>query len=172
MENSKSFLVRTAAHEVGHALVAMDSPAVSDVEEVNILQASNQSRGFAGVTLIRYRRDHPQYLWESLIVYLAGAAGEITYMGNMKSVGCKADLLEALSLARRIIAISPPTLNRTNFNFDVGQCFKTSLTIQERYILNLAYKAARQRILKKEEVFKTLIIKLMNAGRLNSNELV
>lgn len=166
---SRDPAVRTAAHEAGHALVALQSPAVSYVSEVSII--ADHSIGMAGVTHIAYNQSSPLYLWERLIVLMGGAAGEMFYCGTMRSGGCKKDLLEALDLARKVCSQTKITVTNSNFPFDITQCYSGNIIASERQVLNMAYAEARKRIHNKPEHLKAITIDLLRSGRLSGNNL-
>lgn len=169
---SSATIVRTAAHEAGHAVVALQSMAVHSVSEISILDTPDmRARGSAGVTYINYNVASPFYLWERIIVLMGGAAGEMYYCGTMHSGGCKKDLVQALDYARQMSSKSYVTGTKGEFPFDVAACFSKRPTPNESYILNTAYAEARKRVHNKSAQLKTIAIDLLRVGKLLGHEL-
>lgn len=169
---SASSVLRTAAHEAGHTIVALKSPAVVSVKEVTILDtAAMHSSGTAGLTTILFNSRSLLYYWERVIVLMGGAAGEMHYCGTMLSRGCKKDLLEALDLARQINQTSQVAAINREFPFDVAKCYAVRPTQSECFILNTAYSEARKRIHNNSDSFKLLTTDLLKSGKLLEHEL-
>lgn len=164
--------VRTAAHEAGHAVVALQSPSVNSVTEISILQTpATYKQGIAGTTSILFNSTSPLYLWERAIVSMGGAAGEMYYCGTMRSGGCKKDLLEALEFAREICSKTSVSVTKREFPFDIAGCYSRRPTATESYVLNVAYAEARKRVHNKSQHLKSIALDLLRAGRLQGREI-
>lgn len=164
--------VRTAAHEAGHAVVALQSPCVLGVTEITILQTpSYLAQGIAGATNILYNTASPLYLWERIIVSMGGAAGEMYYCGTMRSGGCKRDLIEALGFAREVCSKTNVSITERKFPFDVTKCYSSKPSEAESYVLNIAYAEARKRIHGKSQYLKSMTLDLLRSGKLDKKDI-
>ena len=91
-----------AYHEAGHALVAWLTPAADPVHKVTIIphgQALGVTEQLPGEDYYNYSRT---YLMAQLAVMLGGRTAEEIALGDI-TTGVEADLVEATSLARRMI---------------------------------------------------------------------
>jgi hypothetical protein len=110
-----------AAHEAGHAIVALRCTRVSSVSRVDIAPD-----GLSGACAHDFETRHADE-WNaqerscSMTIALGGIAGELRSFGFFKSGGAKADLLRALSMGKELVergdsyAFEPKRLRKIPF---------------------------------------------------------
>jgi cell division protease FtsH len=120
--------MRTAYHEVGHAIVAIRTPGTDPVEKVSVMPRGRS----LGVTIQLPSADRHHYTKNFLLARMAvmmggRAAEEIFYDSNI-SAGAESDIEEATKLASNMVcrwgmgSVGPLTLKKQTSNNSVYNC--------------------------------------------------
>lgn len=176
------FEIIVAQHEAGHAIVAWYCKNVEDINYVklNIIDdkvisgSTNETHKF----LLESKSDMIIHHWCSLVINMAGAAGEIygsaTSSLEVFEAGLQADLLNAIVDANRILEIDKSFgLNKAysteldQYNIDLCK----NLSLDQRALLYSAYTEAKRLIQKHEDDYNTIVHALLVNKELSSEDL-
>lgn len=157
-------MYKTAVHESSHAICCYLCTRVDCVKSVEI-----HDRG--GVVLYHHGDGLDDELkWSLAVNSLAGLAGEIVYYKKIRSGPAKHDLLNALDLVRRIsIDYNPPIFSGQSLDF--SKMFTVRLTAREKFLLETAYKQAKEIIVASRQKIDKLSQLLYKKRYLTSDDL-
>lgn len=133
---------RVAVHEAGHALLAWMSPYVTLIHRVSL---------DLGVTIFSTRpRPTAECVFDTIVIHLAGLAGEEAVFGGFNESPSSADLLGALHHAKALPRfpgwVECVSRARERYSQHCGSnlasIYPTRLSLDTRIILNVAHGAA------------------------------
>jgi ATP-dependent Zn protease len=175
IEAPNLFMVRTAAHEAGHALLALSTTAVARVTGIRV-----DDDGLAGV--MNYRKSHlvyldesPRALWCLLVIDLGGMVAEMMVCGSVKTNPCRDDLLSARAYAKQIVDVStlgrfPWSRPRRTKAPDFHRMFEGGLPEVEHEVMSLAYGLAWDLLERRREQLDELAALLAHKKVLSEHE--
>jgi cell division protease FtsH len=170
---------RVAIHEAGHAILTL---AYADLFELKTVSIQATYSGAGGYTVFNERRHvrngglyTKQVLFSRIVILLGGKAAEtICYGENATSIGSTQDLKQANELARQMITqfgfgehmleTYYPSAETPNWSMSspMSESTKTQVDHQIAFLMNSAYREAKQLLVSKIEEHTALTERLMN----------
>ncbi|HTM68726.1 MAG TPA: hypothetical protein VL426_05505 [Candidatus Binatia bacterium] len=163
---------RTAAHEAGHAILAWVSPNVSRLTAVTL----DDKDGDAVVRFDRRPLVTPADRWDSIVIALAGIAGEGRAFGSIKAWGAGRDLHRARLWAEELAAAGDPMAAwlweepRAASTLDVGAMYKDRPSPLACDVLNKGFRRAKDVIALRPDKFDALRAALRQRRSLTHDE--
>jgi ATP-dependent Zn protease len=159
--------LRTAVHEAGHVLAAWACPFVVCIDSAEI-----HSQG--GVVAYRYREgEGANNRWATMVIALAGIAGELSAYRRFRSGEARKDLERAKACAAIVAKMgegAPPWLETESGAPPFDKMFR-GLDPAEGRILSLAYAKARHIVRQQEKERNEVAALLLSKRKVTGDEL-
>jgi ATP-dependent Zn protease len=165
----------TRVHEAGHAIVAWHCTAVVDVLTVNTEQSGDGVLGGHVRSAWLVNAPQPALDWCRLVVTLGGVAAEMMVIRRARSKPSSGDLMEAVSLCRRIVqagGVVPPWSHRPRERrIAFERVFVEQLTEEELRVMRFAYAMARDLLAQRSSALARLLALLVERPIVRGDDL-
>ena len=153
-EYTEDIIDRIAIHEMGHAIVGYYSKNHAKVRKVSINLSSPTTPGFTLFEGNVVNIHKKEYLFEHLMILLAGRIAEEEFYNMSTTTGASADFEQAFKLAEQMVLFYGMGRNNLIYSSQ-SDYYKEKVDEEVMYLINNAYKMAKAMV----KEYKTCIKK-------------